>query len=169
MSLADRILSERRLTAADRKKMPSSMFGDPAKRKYPMPDKKHAAVAKAYASRFASKSKEKKIDAKANKKIFGKKTEDAVYSRSPLLIEKHLGFKKLKASLAHKKHHPKNPAAVAAVIGREKYGSKRFSDMAQRGKKSACYGEGIDAIAELKALSEGLVELRKVVTESIKK
>lgn len=164
-----RILSEKRLTTAQRNKMPSSMFGEPAKRKYPMPDKKHAAVAKAYASRFASKSQEKKIDAKANKKIFGKRTEDMVYSRTPLLIEKHMGFKKLKASLAHKKNHPKNPGAVAAVIGREKFGKAKFQAMAAKGRKAACYSESIDAIAELKALAEGLVELRKVVTEGIKK
>ena len=31
-----------------------------------MPDKKHAAVAKAYAKRFASPSQQAKIDAKAN-------------------------------------------------------------------------------------------------------
>lgn len=36
-----------------------------------MPDKKHAAVAKGYASRFASPAERKKIDAKANK-ILGK-------------------------------------------------------------------------------------------------
>lgn len=38
---------------------------------YPMPDKAHARVAKAYASRFASPAERTKIDAKANR-ILGK-------------------------------------------------------------------------------------------------
>jgi len=38
---------------------------------YPMPDKKHAAVAKGFAKRFASPSQRAQIDAKANR-ILGK-------------------------------------------------------------------------------------------------
>lgn len=60
-----------RLTAAARKHIPKSEFGLPEKHAYPMPDKKHAAVAKAYASRYASPAEEKRIDAKANR-ILGK-------------------------------------------------------------------------------------------------
>lgn len=70
-----------KLTAAARKKLPSSKFGLPDKAKsasgkaksgsYPMPDKQHAAVAKSYASRFASPAQRAKIDAKANR-ILGK-------------------------------------------------------------------------------------------------
>ena len=78
-----------------------------------------------------------------------------------------MGFNKLKRSFAHKKHHPSSPGAVAAVIGREKYGEENFKKMAQRGKKH-CYGEDIDAIAELMALSEGLVNLRDTVLKGIK-
>lgn len=91
------------------------------------------------------------------------------YTRSPLLVEKHMGFKKLKASLAHKKHHPSNPAAVAAMIGRKKFGKAKFQAMAAKGRKAACYDESINAVAELKALSEGLVDLRSAVLEGIKK
>jgi len=63
------------LTAADRKKVPASKTGLPGKRtakggavsgSYPMPDKKHAAVAKSYAARFASPAERKQINAKAN-------------------------------------------------------------------------------------------------------
>lgn len=39
------------LTAADRKHIPSSEYGLPSQRKYPMPDKLHARVAKSYASK----------------------------------------------------------------------------------------------------------------------
>ena len=70
-----------KLSASDRKKIPSSQFGLPGKAKtaqgkaaagsYPMPDKKHAAVAKSYAKRFASPAQQKQINAKANK-ILGK-------------------------------------------------------------------------------------------------
>jgi len=47
--------------------------------------------------------------------------------------EKYMGFEKLKRSLAHKKG-VKNPAAVAAAIGRKKYGKAKFQHMAAAGK-----------------------------------
>jgi hypothetical protein len=61
-----------KLTAEARKKIPKKEFGLPAEKKYPMPDKNHAANAKARASEMEhkgrlSKSSENKIDAKANK------------------------------------------------------------------------------------------------------
>ena len=64
------------LTAKDRKGLPSGDFGMPSSRKYPMPDRSHAANAKARASQQAargnlSKSSEAKIDAKANR-VLGK-------------------------------------------------------------------------------------------------
>lgn len=67
-----------KLTAAKRKKIPKSEFGEPGKRKYPMPDKTHAVNAKARATQMLkkgklSKAEEKKIDAKANKKLSKKK------------------------------------------------------------------------------------------------
>ena len=66
-----------RLTAAARKKIPSSKFGLPEKGKgsgsYPMPDKEHAALSKSFASRYASPSQKARIDAKANR-ILGKET-----------------------------------------------------------------------------------------------
>lgn len=37
------------LTAADRKRVPAQKFGDPKGRRYPMPDREHAANAKARA------------------------------------------------------------------------------------------------------------------------
>ncbi len=66
-----------KLTAAKRKKIPKSDFGLPGEKKYPMPDKAHAANAKARATQMVnkgklSKSSEMKIDAKANK-VLGKK------------------------------------------------------------------------------------------------
>ncbi len=63
-----------KLTTAARKALPTSTFGLPGKRAYPMPDKSHAANAKARASQAVkagrmSTSTEAKIDAKANKKL----------------------------------------------------------------------------------------------------
>lgn len=52
------------------------------------------------------------------------------------LEEKYMGFAKLKASLA-RKPGVKNPAAVAAAIGRKKYGKEKFQKMAAAGKKQA--------------------------------
>lgn len=60
------------LTTKQRKKLPKSDFGLPGSRSYPMPDKAHAANAKARASEEYNKGKlsassKAKIDAKANK------------------------------------------------------------------------------------------------------
>jgi hypothetical protein len=64
-----------KLTTADRKKLPKGKFAGPD-RSYPVPDKSHAANAKARASQAVnagrmSSSEEKRIDAKANK-VLGK-------------------------------------------------------------------------------------------------
>lgn len=61
-----------KLTAKARAKIPAGKFGEPGKRKYPMPDASHAKNAKARANQQVkkgnlSKAEEKKIDAKANK------------------------------------------------------------------------------------------------------
>ena len=60
------------LKAKARKKLPSSDFGLPKVRKYPMPDRSHAANAKARATQMRNKGKlsaeqEAKIDKKADK------------------------------------------------------------------------------------------------------
>jgi len=61
-----------KLHAKERNKLPKSDFGMPGERKYPMPDKSHAANAKARATQMVNKGKlssseKQKIDAKANK------------------------------------------------------------------------------------------------------
>lgn len=43
-------------------------------------------------------------------------------------------FKKLKEAIS-KKGNVKDPGAVAAAIGREKYGNAKMNQMAQAGKK----------------------------------
>ena len=68
-----------KLTTKERKKIPAKEFGEPAKHAYPMPDKAHAANAKARAAQMVkkgklSKSEKAKIDAKANK-MLGRKTK----------------------------------------------------------------------------------------------
>jgi hypothetical protein len=65
-----------KLNAAARKKIPASKFGLPKERKYPMPDRSHAANAKARATQMVKKGKlssaaAAKIRAKANA-ILGK-------------------------------------------------------------------------------------------------
>jgi len=65
-----------KLTTAKRNKLPKSDFGLPGRDAYPMPDKSHAANAKARATQMENKGKlspsaKSKIDAKANK-ILGK-------------------------------------------------------------------------------------------------
>jgi len=46
----------------------------------------------------------------------------------------YVGFQKLKAKIA-KRGGVRNPGAVAAAIGRKKYGKKRFQQAAAKGKK----------------------------------
>ena len=69
-----------KLTTARRKALPKSSFGEPSKRAYPMPDRSHAANAKARASQAVnagrmSTSEKEKIDAKANA-VLGKTFHD---------------------------------------------------------------------------------------------
>lgn len=61
-----------KLRAARRNKLPKSSFGLPGSRKYPMPDRSHAANAKARASQMEKRGKlsagaKRQIDAKANR------------------------------------------------------------------------------------------------------
>lgn len=61
-----------KLKSATRNALPASKFGLPGSRKYPMPDRSHAANAKARASQMVkagrlSSSAKSKIDAKANR------------------------------------------------------------------------------------------------------
>lgn len=65
-----------KLTAAKRSKIPAGKFGLPGSRKYPMPDKSHAANAKARATQQVNKgnlspSSAARIRAKANR-VLGK-------------------------------------------------------------------------------------------------
>lgn len=65
------------LTEKKRDKIPTKEFGLPGERKYPMPDKAHAANAKARVTQMVKKGKlsegeKEKIDAKANK-VLGEK------------------------------------------------------------------------------------------------
>ena len=67
-----------KLTTKKRNKIPKSEFGLPGQRKYPMPDKSHAANAKARATQMVKKGKlsagaKQEIDAKANR-VLRKKT-----------------------------------------------------------------------------------------------
>lgn len=63
-----------KLHAAQRNKLSSDTFGLPGERKYPMPDKSHAANAKARASQQFNKGnlsagQKAQIDSKANAKL----------------------------------------------------------------------------------------------------
>lgn len=66
-----------KLSSKARNALPKSDFGMPGSRGYPMPDKAHAANAKARATQMVnagklSPSSKAKIDAKANKILKGK-------------------------------------------------------------------------------------------------
>ncbi len=66
-----------KLTSKQRNRLPASKFGEPGKRAYPMPDKAHAANAKARATQQEKKgnlsaSEAAKIRAMANR-VLGKR------------------------------------------------------------------------------------------------
>lgn len=74
-----------KLTSKGRNKLPASKFAGPD-RSYPVPDKSHAANAKARASQAVnagrmSRAEEAKIDAKANR-VLGKQVEKRVSARN---------------------------------------------------------------------------------------
>ena len=67
-----------RLSTSTRKSLPKSDFGLPEQKKYPMPDRRHAANAKARASQeeergLLSAADKKRVDQKADK-ILDKKS-----------------------------------------------------------------------------------------------
>lgn len=66
------------ISSQARNKLPKKDFGLPGEKKYPMPDKAHAANAKARATQMENKgrlsaSSKEKIDAKANRILDGGK------------------------------------------------------------------------------------------------
>ena len=71
-----------KLSAADRKALPASDFGGPG-RSYPMPDKSHAANAKARVSN-KSPALKAKVDAKANRILGEKKGTSKVPGKKPI-------------------------------------------------------------------------------------
>lgn len=58
-------------------------------------------------------------------------------------------FDKLKNKLAHKKNPPRDPAAVAAKIGREKLGEKEMARRAAEGRKEHAKKSMEEVIAEV--------------------
>lgn len=50
-------------------------------------------------------------------------------------------FAALKSKLAHKKNGPRDPGAVAAAIGRKKYGKAKFQKLAAAGKHESLIDE----------------------------
>jgi hypothetical protein len=74
-----------KLTSKARNALPKAVFAGPH-RSYPVPDKSHAANAKARASQAVnagrmSKAEEEKIDSKANKVLGGKHSPSHGYGR----------------------------------------------------------------------------------------
>lgn len=59
---------------------------------------------------------------------------ESAFARAGRLAEKHIGFKKLKGQLSHQKG-VKNPGALAASIGRKKYGAKGMARKSAAGRK----------------------------------
>jgi hypothetical protein len=65
---------------------------------------------------------------------------DAKNAVTPIAVDEHLGFKKLEHSLAHKKGVT-DPKAVAAAIGRKKYGAAGMAKKAAAGRAKDSEGQ----------------------------
>lgn len=79
-------------------------------------------------------------------------------------------FDKLKNKLAHKKNPPRDPAAVAAKIGREKLGEKEMARRSAEGRKEHAKKSMEETIEEVPAEQRELVlaELDKRIDEAKK-
>lgn len=79
-------------------------------------------------------------------------------------------FDKLKNKLAHKKNPPRDPAAVAAKIGREKLGEKEMARRAAEGRKEHAKKSMDETIAEVPTEQQAAViaELDRRIDEAKK-
>jgi len=98
-------------------------------------------IKKGYAKGGLSKQ-EKSIAYATAWKAYKKNEETETTEEVEQVEEKYMGFKAVMASA--KKGGARNPAAVAAAIGRKKYGKEKFQAMAAAGKKAM--KEGMDAV-----------------------
>lgn len=83
------------LKAKARNALPKSSFGLPGERKYPMPDRAHAANAKARATQQVaagnlSPSAKARIDAKANRILGSAGKPSASHDHAPSVNSKHM-------------------------------------------------------------------------------
>jgi len=69
------------------------------------------------------------------------RADEGAWGAAGELLEKHIGFAKLKGQLAHKKGIH-DPGALAASIGRKKYGSHAMAKKSAAGRKH--HHEGLD-------------------------
>lgn len=100
-----------RLTPQARKSIPAYKTGLPSKRtskgavtgSYPMPDRKHASIAKAYAKRFATPAQQEQIDAKANAILGKKKTLVKKATKAKNQVKKAATMLKKKANVTGRK------------------------------------------------------------------
>jgi len=98
-------------------------------------------IKKGYAKGGLSKQ-EKSIAYATAWKAYKKNEETETTEEVEQVEEKYMGFKAVMASA--KKGGARNPAAVAAAIGRKKNGKEKFQAMAAAGKKAM--KEGMDAV-----------------------
>lgn len=82
------------LTTKSRNSLPASSFGEPGERKFPMPDRSHAANAKARASQQYAKGnlsggEKAKIDAKADRILHSGSSQHKSVGAAESHLKKH--------------------------------------------------------------------------------
>jgi hypothetical protein len=120
-----------KLTAKTRAKIPTSQFAGPG-RSYPIPDKAHAANAKARASQFASPALKAKIFAKADK-VLGKGNNGKEPGGKKMAAEHERGMEHYKAGGYGPKGHSGGEARGKAERGKER--GSRFDRMAKESSR----------------------------------
>ena len=100
----------------------------------------------------AKRGKNEEFEIEESKKMDKMEKDDEEYDDEEEddeeeMDEAYVGFKKLKAKIAAK-GGVRNPAAVAASIGRKKYGKEKFQAMAAAGKKMSEEVEQTDEAAK---------------------
>jgi len=133
------------LTSKRRKALPASEFGEPKKRAYPIPDRSHAANAKARASEEVKKgnlspSAAAKIDAKANR-VLGHRGSEASDRKGPDMEKTSAGTKrgwygaKPKPEQGGKKMHMAKEGEVKHVVRDKKEPMKERKEHERAGMK----------------------------------
>ncbi|HKT22562.1 MAG TPA: hypothetical protein VJR06_08145, partial [Nitrososphaerales archaeon] len=128
------------LTTQGRERIKPKNFALPKEKAYPIHDIEHARNALARVSQHGTPEEQRKVRAAVHKKypslskaLAGDGTLMMSHQQRKDLEKAYEGFKAVEESA--RRSGAKDPAAVAAAVGRKKYGKEAFQEAAAHGKK----------------------------------